>query len=286
MDRHRSPTLLRRQLASRLRRLREDTGMTSEQVSEHLCCTLSKISRIETASVRVNPRDLRDLLVLYGVTGQLREDLLRLAEEARRKESWWRAFSDVPDVRRYMAHERSAVSICSYESLVIPGLFQVEEYARLIIAVLFPDLPPQRVERLVELRMARQSILHGSNAVDLEVVLDEGALHRLLSEREIMRKQLRHLIEVASLPNVTLQLLPFGAGPHPGMAGPFTILGFADAADSDLVYIESSTGDVYIDQDDQLALYRTRFERLQAAALPPADSTAFLIELTKQNDAR
>ena len=283
MDRQRSPTLLRRQLATKLRRLREDTGMTSEQVSEHLCCTPSKISRIETASVRVNPRDLRDLLDLYGVEGQLREDLLRLAQEARRKESWWRAYSDVPDVRRYMAHEQSAVTICSYESLVIPGLLQVEEYARLIIGALFHDLTNQRVERLVELRMARQSVLHGSNGVKLEVVLDEAALHRLSGERRVMRKQLRHLIDATSLPNVTVQLLPFEAGPHPGMAGPFTILGFADAADADLVHIESSTGDVYIDQDDQVALYRTRFERLQAAALPPAESAAFLIELTKRD---
>jgi hypothetical protein len=180
-----------------------------------------------------------------------------------------------------MAHERSAASICSYESLVIPGLLQVEEYTRLIIGGLFPDLTDQKVERLVELRMARQAILHGGNGVKLEVVLDEAALRRLSGERQVMRRQLRHLIDAASLPNVTVQLLPFQAGPHPGMAGPFTILGFADAADSDLVYIESSTGDVYIDQDDQLALYRTRFERLQAVALPPADSTAFLTELAE-----
>jgi transcriptional regulator with XRE-family HTH domain len=218
MDRQRSPTLLRRQLASELRRLREDTGMTSEQVSAHLGCTPSKISRVETASVRANPRDVRDLLDLYRVNGRLGEDLLRLAQEARRKEDWWRAYRDVPDVRVYIALEQAASSILAYETLGIPGLLQVEGYARRITRAIFPDLDDRKVERLLELRMARQSLLDVDDAPTLEVVVDEAAIRRLTSQRELMWEQLKHLVDAAGRPNVTFQLLPFSAGPHGGMA--------------------------------------------------------------------
>jgi transcriptional regulator with XRE-family HTH domain len=282
----RTPILLRRELASELRRLRSAAGLTRKQASAHLFCDSSKISRIETGRVTASPRDVRDLLQLYGVTGQQRDDLLRLACDARQREPWWHAYGDLPDVRTYVAFEEAAVSICSYESFAVPGLLQVEEYARLIIAAVLPDLHHETVERLVELRMTRQSMLCGDDPVTLRVVLDEAAIPRMISERKIMRRQLHHLIEAADMPKVTVQLLPFSAGPHPGMAGPFTILGFADAADQDVVYLESLTGDVYLDQPDQLNRYRAKFEHLQAVALPPDESTAFLVELARSCDLR
>jgi hypothetical protein len=279
--RQRTPIMLRRQLASELRRLRDAAGLTSKQASDHLFCTPSKISRIEKARVTANPRDVRDLLELYEVNAQQREELLRLAHEARQKEAWWHAYGDVPNVRTYIALEKAAASICYYESLVVPGLLQVEDYARLIISAIFPELRRERIERLVELRTTRQSLLCGDDPLTLVAVLDEAALHRLVSERQVMRRQLHRLIEAADLPNVTLQLLPFRAGPHSGMAGPFTILGFADAAVTGVVYLEHSSGDVYLDRADQVNRYRTRFEQLQAVAFTPDESTTFLVELAR-----
>jgi hypothetical protein len=259
-------------------------GATRKEVSVHLFCDPSKISRIETGRVTPSLRDVRDLLQFYGVKGVQRDDLLRLAHGAREKEPWWRAYDDVPDVRTYVALEESAVSICSYESLVIPGLLQVEEYARVIIGTLFPNLGCEKVERLVEVRLRRQSLLRKDDPVMLRVVLDEAALHRMLSEREVMRGQLRYLIEAASMPTMTFQLLPFSAGLHPGMAGPFTILSFADAADRDIVYFEDFTGNVYVEEPDQLEQYNAKFEQLQMAACSPEESTTALIELAKSYD--
>lgn len=271
--------MLRRQLASELRRLRDAAGLTSKQASDHLFCTPSKISRIETGRVTANPRDVRDLLELYGANGQQREDLLRLAHEARQKETWWRAYGDVPDVRTLIAFEESAASICVYESLVIPGLLQVEDYARLILRAIFPNLPHERIERLVELRMTRQSLLEVDDPPTLEVVLDEAALHCLVSDRGVRERQLHRLIEAVGMPNVAFQLLAYRTGPHDGMAGPFTILSFVDPADPGVVHLEHSTGEVYLDRADQVDRYRTKFQHLQALACTPDESTAFLVDL-------
>lgn len=277
--RKRTPTMLRRRVASELRRLRDAAGLTSKQAADHLYCTPSKICRMEAGRVTANPRDVRDLLELYGANGPQGEDLLRLAHEARQKEAWWRAYGDVPDVRTLIAFEESAASICVYESLVIPGLLQIEDYARLILRVIFPNLPHEKIERLVELRMRRQSLLAGDDPPTIEVVLDEAALHHLVGDHGVREQQLHRLIEAVDMPNVAFRLLVYSTGPHPGMAGPFTILSFVDPADPGMVHLEHSAGDVYLERADQVDQYRARFQQLQALACTPAESTAILVDL-------
>ena len=192
-DRQSSPLLLRRRLGSELRRLRDAAGISTEEVAAHLYCSISKISRIETARVAATPRDVRDMLDLYKVTGQQRDALMQLASEARQKEAWWHAHGDVPDVRTYVSFEESARSISAYSAALVPGLLQAEEYARAIIGVVYPQLRPHEVERHVMLRMARQSILTGKDSPTLQAVFDEEALHRLVGGRQAMRNQVHHL---------------------------------------------------------------------------------------------
>jgi transcriptional regulator with XRE-family HTH domain len=97
-----SPALLRRRLASELRRLRKASGFTTEQVARHLYCSVSKISRVETARVAATLSDVRDLLDLFRVTGQQREKILKLAREALQKEAWWQAYGDLREIRTYL----------------------------------------------------------------------------------------------------------------------------------------------------------------------------------------
>jgi transcriptional regulator with XRE-family HTH domain len=151
-DRHTSPPLLLRRLGGELRRLREEMGLTTDQVAGQLYCSPSKISRLETGRVRAGVRDLRDLLELYEATEQQRAGLYQLAEEARLRDRWWHSFRDVPDVRTFVSLERATNSIRMFESSTIPGLLQVEEYARLTLRALLPNLNDLEIARHVELR--------------------------------------------------------------------------------------------------------------------------------------
>jgi transcriptional regulator with XRE-family HTH domain len=274
-----SPTLLRRRLAAELRRLRAASGLGIDEVAEHLCCSTSKVSRLETARVAAVQRDVRDLLDLYGVGGERREALLALARRARRREDWWPHYRDVPDVRTYISLEKAANSIRVVQPTTIPGLLQVEEYARLTLRHTLPDLPVERIEQLVAARLERGALLESPDPPALEVVLDEAALRRINGNRDLLRAQLRRLIEAAGMPNVVLRVLPFSAGPHGGLAESFRILSFPDPDDPDLVHLEHPTGDLYLDDARKVARYRKLFELAQALALTPPRSTAFLVEL-------
>jgi transcriptional regulator with XRE-family HTH domain len=282
-----SPAILRWRLANELRRLRKAAGVTSAQVAERLCCSLSKISRIETGRVGVSPRDVSAVLQLYGVDGELRESLLLDAREARRREIWWHAYDGVLNVstRTFIEYEKSAATISVFELLVIPGLLQTEDYARAITRVTFPSLRHPQIRQHVELRVARRRLLLGDDPPTLRVVLDEAALRRLADDRRIVRSQLQRLVEDAGRANVCFQLLPFGAGLHGGMTGPFTILDFADPAAPSLVHLEHSAGDVYLGTREDLAQYERLFARLQGAALSPDSSVAFLVEMASERDA-
>jgi hypothetical protein len=249
-------------------------------VAELLECSHSKISRIETGQVRATPRDVRDMLEIYGVDGEQREALIQIAREARQT-AWWHAYGDVMKESTYVGLEAAAASIQTFEPLVVPGLFQITEYARAISRTLVPKLRSEEVERQVELRMARQMMLTQDDPPAVWAVLDEAALRRPIGEPGVMAEQLHHLTEVAAFPTVTIQVLPFPAGEHPGLSGAFTLLGFPEPADPDVVYIEHATGDLYLERAEEIRQYALLFDYLRAAALAPDDSAAFLAALLK-----
>jgi transcriptional regulator with XRE-family HTH domain len=268
-------------LGVELRRLREGAGLTRVEVATRLYISPSKLSRIEGGRVSATLRDVGELLALYRVGGQQRENVLRLAKDARSRTSWWDAYRDLPSVRTYISYETEAVSIYTYESTVIPGLLQTREYAQVMFRTLMPALNSKEVERYVELRLARQSILTKEDPPALLVVLDEAPLHRPIGGRDAMWAQFRRLIEAASMPNVTFQVIPFGVE-LASMVGSFTIFDFGDPATPELVHLQHVTGEVYLSRTDEIQRYRRLFEGLRAATLSPAHSVDLLWSLARQ----
>jgi transcriptional regulator with XRE-family HTH domain len=271
MSRGPSPTVRRRRLAARLRELRENANLTIDEVGEKLECSASKISRIETGHVGVTPRDVRDMLEVYGVGDDEREALVQLAREARKK-GWWHAYNEV-FTGSFVGLESDASFLHTHQALLVPGLLQTEPYMRAVIRAIRPDVTEADVELRVRARINRQKLLtEESNPPEYWAVLDEAVLNRVVGGPEAMRDQLKKLVELASLPHVTLQVVPFSAGAHAGMEAPFLILGFPEQADPDVVYVENSTSGVYLEQPEDVHRYTLMFDHLRAAALKPDDT--------------
>lgn len=270
MSRGQGPTIRRRRLASELRRLREAADLTIDEVAEKLECSASKISRIETGHVGVTPRDARDMLELYGMTGDEREALVQLAREAR-KPGWWQAYKEV-FTGTFVGLEADASSLRAFQALLVPGLLQTEPYARAVIRAMRPDADESDIQRRVAARTARQQLLLEPNPPEYWAVIDEAVLHRIVGGPEVMAHQADRLLAVAQLPHVTIQVVPFGAGAHPGMEGPFLILGFPEQADPDVVYVDSTSGGFFLELPPDVRRYILMFDHLRATALKPDDS--------------
>ena len=279
---HRSPTVRRRRLAAELRRLREASGLTHEDVAAALGWHRSKIGRIESAQfVRLSLTDLRAMLDLYRVKdGAQRELLAALAREARQR-GWWHTYSDVlPDPHStFIGLEAGTSAIRTYQAQLVPGLLQTEDYTRAVLqATRMTTRDTDKARRFVEVRKARQELLYQEPAVTLWAVLDEAVLRRLIGGPAVMRAQLARLSEAAGLPNVTLQVLPDKAGEHAALEGSFTILGFAGTGEQSVVYIDATTGGVYVEKAEDVERYASVFDHVRAAALSPKDSVAFIMD--------
>jgi transcriptional regulator with XRE-family HTH domain len=264
-------TARRRTLGSQLRQLRESNGIPAEQAAEAIRSSRSKISRIETGQVGVKDRDVRDLLTLYGVTGSdERAALLTLAREAAAP-GWWRPYANVlPSwLEPYLGLEAAASVIRTYQVQCVPGLLQTTDYARALIGR--GSAPGQEeINRRAELRISRQDILRGPHPPRLWAVIDESALRRPAGGRKVARGQLRHLIDMAGHPTVTLQILPLSAGAHPAMGGSFDILRFAEPAVPDLVFIEQLTSALYLHRPADLDHYHQVMDQLCLQSDPAA----------------
>ena len=266
----RNPTVRERRLARTLRQLRDNAGLTIEEVAEKLELSASTVSRMETAQVGVRARDLRDLLDTYGVTGAERDQLLQIARE-RRQQYWWREYKDLPNIA-VAGLEADASTIWQYSTQLVPGLLQTDSYARAVLEAIRLDAKPGDIERRLELRIHRQALLTSENAPEYWVVLDEAVARRLVGGPATMAEQLLQLIEVAKLPNVTLQLLPFDSGEHAGMDGEFTLYHYRESADPDVVYIENTGSDLYLEAPEVTRRYNKIFDHLRAAAQNPGES--------------
>jgi transcriptional regulator with XRE-family HTH domain len=265
------PTVQRLVLGSQLRRLRESRGITAEQAAEAIRGSYSKISRMEHGRVSFKERDVGDLLTLYGVTdSEERAALLNLAREANTP-GWWHAYSDILPtwLEPYVGLEAAASIIRTYQIQHVPGLLQTEGYARALIGQ-DSAATEEEIARRGELRVSRQEILRRPDPPQWWVIVDEGALRRHVGTREVVREQLRFLIEMADHPTVTLQIMPFTAGTHPSMGGPFTILCFAEPDLPDVVYIEELTSAIYLGEPAEVSSYLHVMEQLRLKAEPAA----------------
>jgi transcriptional regulator with XRE-family HTH domain len=261
------PTLRRRRLGTELKRCREAAGLTQENVSRQFEWHAAKVTRIETARVAVTPRDVKDLLTLYGVQDpEYREALMALARLSRER-TWWTDYRDIMRPGNFVGLEAEASSMRAWEPVLLPGLLQTEAYMRALIRTGRPSDSPEHIDRRVSLRLTRQGRLTSANPLSLSAIVDESVIRRVIGGRDIMDEQLRHLIDVAQLPNVTMQILPFDAGEHPFLGGSAALLEFRETTHLDVVYLEGLAGDYYEEQPLEVARYRDELERLSAKAL-------------------
>ncbi|MEU6096701.1 helix-turn-helix transcriptional regulator [Streptomyces sp. NPDC047079] len=276
-----NPTVRRRRLGQELRRLRELKGMTAEEVAERLLVSQSKISRLENGRRSISQRDVRDLCGVYEVEDQrVVDSLMEMARDSR-QQGWWHAFGDIP-YSVYIGLETDAESLRVYEPQVITGLLQTRSYAEALIQGALPETSATDIEKRVQVRMRRQErIAAEHNPLRLWVVLDEAALRRVVGDNHVMIEQLEHLGEMSQLPHVTVQVLPFGAGAHPGLNGQYAILEFADAADSSVVYLEGVTSDLYLEKAHDVQKYAVMYEHLRAQALSVEESRRFIADAAK-----
>jgi transcriptional regulator with XRE-family HTH domain len=267
----------RRRLATELRRLREAAGLTCDEVAARLDFSASMISRIETGRVLVSPRDVRDLLEVYGVPEDQRSRLIQLARESRQK-GWWQDFgySVDPHLATYLGMEGAASQIRYYNAARIPSLLQTEDYARAVVAVGRADsLYPYSGGRSVALMMERQRLAR-EKPPTVWAVLDEAAVRRQVGGQAVMRGQIAHLIELSSTRKMFLQLIPFGSGAYVAMDLPFAILSYPDPADSDVVCTGYQTGVLWIEDAAEVHRFTTTFHHLQAVALSIEESAAVM----------
>ncbi|WP_406210206.1 helix-turn-helix domain-containing protein [Streptomyces sp. NBC_01017] len=265
-------------LGSQLRRLREARGITREAAGYSIRASESKISRMELGRVSFKTRDVEDLLTLYGITDeQERASLLSLAREAN-VAGWWHSYSDVlPSwFPTYVGLEGAASLIRAYEVQFVHGLLQTEAYARAVVRRGMKGASKADVDKRVALRLERQKYLIDASAPEFHIVLDEAALRRPYGDREVMRGQLQHLIEISERPNVRLQIMPFSFGGHSGESGAFTLLSFPESDLSDVVYLEQLTSALYLDKHEDVTQYEKALKELQQDSPGPDESRDLL----------
>jgi transcriptional regulator with XRE-family HTH domain len=278
----------KRLLASELKRIREKQAkMTIEQAAERAGMVSSSISRIETAQNFARPVVVRALCGVYGVSAEETESLFQLARDVKKK-GWWHKYGDVIGARYadYISLEAEATAIRNYEPQFIPGLLQIEEYAREINRSTLVDATDIEIDRRTEARMLRTPRLSSEPALDFWAIVDEAVLRRPTGGTGVMLLQIDHLRELAERPNITLQILPTDVGAHPGMYGSFHVLEFPDPRYPTAVFVESIAGDLFVEDHDEVMRCDKLFNHLRSKALDRDRSldllTGILDELSRK----
>ncbi|XUL92900.1 helix-turn-helix domain-containing protein [Streptomyces galilaeus] len=278
------PTVPRLVLGARLRELREARQISRTAAGEVIRASRSKISRMEAGRHGFKLRDVTDLLTLYGVRDEgERATLLTLAEEANAP-AWWQYFNDVVPTwtQAYLGAEQAASLIRCFEVQRVPQLLQTPDYARASLRLAHSDARREELDRRVMLRMTRQRILRRRPAAQLWAVIDEAALRRPVGGIRTMRAQLRHLIEICRLPQVTVQIMPFVAGGHAAEAGPVTILRLPGGRLPDMVYLEQRVTALYPDRPSEIECYWDVMNRLVVEAESPEETPTILHRILQE----
>ncbi|MET9923342.1 MULTISPECIES: helix-turn-helix transcriptional regulator [unclassified Streptomyces] len=282
-----APTVRRRQLGRTLRALRESMGLKQEDVASRSGGKLNgaKISRIETAVTAASAADVKLILDACGVDDEeTRAGLLRLTREGARR-GWWQSYRSVltPAYEDLISLESEAEQISTWQPVMIPGLLQTADYARRIIsATAMGDAVAERVTALVEVRLARQSVLTQHDPLNLWAIIGEAALRTRTEDPRLMSDQLGKLLAASTWPNVTIQVLPLSEPPHVGQTGAYSILGYGAHASLDVVHIESLTQALYVEGRENVVAYQDAIGTLRTQALSPEASAEMITEIRDQ----
>lgn len=277
-----SPAVARRRLALELRRLRAQAGKTIYDAAEHLECSAGKISRIEMGLVGARIQDVREILDLYDVSEQARDQLLDLVRQSRRR-AWWQDFADIlpPDSTKLYGLEDGAAVIDEHSTVLVPGLLQTRDYAAALIGSAQHE-DPDVVQRRVELRMRRQQLLTRADPPAVTMLLDEAVIAAEVGSRTVMAGQLRHLADVANRPGVAVRILPTGCGVHPAAGVSFTTFGFVHPSDPKIVYLEQLTRNTFIEESDEVHVYENAFAQAARLAVSKKESRAMILRRAKE----
>jgi transcriptional regulator with XRE-family HTH domain len=276
-----SPVVARRRLRAELRRARLDVGLTQEQVAAAMDWSLSKLIRIENGTVGISMNDLKAILAHYKITDEGRTAELIALSRAARERSWWNAYREMsPRLVQLIEYESASFIIRNFQPMLIPGLLQTKEYATTSIRSLRPEASAQDVSTAVDLRMKRQQLLQQPEMPLMFFIVDEAAVRRLVGGQEAMRRQIQRLLDESDKPTVTIEVVPFSAGAHPGMQGPFMLFEFPDAEDDDALYLEGPKESKWNrDDPEEISSFRERFEVLRELSLGPQGSVDLLRRL-------
>lgn len=241
----------------------------------------SKISRMELGQVGYKERDVSDLLTLYGLeNGDTRREIMQLVQRANTP-AWWQSYGDIVPgwFTDFVGLESSASLIRTYEVQFVPGLLQTEDYARAVTLLGHRGAEMEEVDQRVQFRMRRKALLHRPDPPKLWTVVDEAALRRPIGGVQVLRDQLVELRKVTELPNVTIQVMPFGVGGHSAAGGAFSVLRFPESDLEDMVYIEQMIGATYLQKPEELEFYTIAMDHLCAESPPPSHTQRILTKL-------
>ncbi|WP_017598950.1 helix-turn-helix domain-containing protein [Nocardiopsis lucentensis] len=276
-----SPTLRLRRLATMLRQARERAGYTTSQVATKFKWSPGKVSKMETTETkRINSGDLDKLMDLYEITDPgTRQVMQALAKDARQR-GWWSRYKDVFKDHALPDFEAEASLIRTFQSQMIPGLLQTPEYMEALLkGGRYAD--PESIRRKVEARTARRDVLTRSNPARFRAIIDEAALRRVIGSTSVLKGQLAHLLYMAQLPNIDVQVLPFSVGSHAALCAPFTILDFPEPLDLPIVFIETASNGLFLEDPDEVEQHSATFGDVQGSALSTARSASLITDTLK-----
>jgi transcriptional regulator with XRE-family HTH domain len=276
-----SPTVRLRKLTRRLRQWRTEAGLSLDDLAPRLGWSKSKLGRFETGDAAPGPADVMAIATVFGIPDDEREHYVTLAFQARQK-GWWQRYGKEAlkeDFGEYVGLESEAASVCEFSCQMIPGLLQTERYASELMRAWLPRVDTATAGERADLRVQRQARLHDDPPLGVSAIIYEAALRQLVGGPDVMGEQLNHLAQMADLPHITVQVLPFSAGAHPAMDAPFILLTFPEPEDPDVPFAEYLTGCVYVEDTDEIASYNLNYNALEQAALNPAESIQLINKL-------
>lgn len=269
-----SPPFARRQLGRLLRELRIRARITTEVACERLEMSSSRLSRIEIGQSAPDIHAARSMLDLYEIPGNEWEDILDLVRQAKQR-AWWQILG-YPALG-YTGAEDAASAVQDFSIALIPGLLQTEAYMRAIFATAPLRRATEQIEKDVVARLRRQQrLVHNNQPLDLIAVIDEGAFHRPVGGVKVMRAQLRHIVDMSVLPNVSVHVVPTAVGAYYGMISSMTILSFTEPDDPSMVYVEHVLGSLRLEKADDVRRATLMFDQLRASALSHQESVHFI----------